>query len=73
MIHSRMTITVPTRPAPRSTLWVEAAARGDDQVVQVAKNRDEIGDQVDGTEGMCDYKKIKAFAYHGVRGSLAAR
>ena len=51
-----------------------ARCQGDeDQVVQVANDRDEIGDEVDGAESIGDHDAAKRRAYQGTRGSLYAR
>ena len=47
-------------------------ARCDDQIVQIAKDGDEIRDQVNGAEGMRHDEEDQRLAYQGVRGSRAA-
>src|SRR6266498_5539067 len=41
------------------------SARRDDQVIEIAKNGNEIGDQVNGAEGMCNDKENECFCIPG--------
>ena len=45
----------------------------DYHVVKIAHHRDEVGDQVNGRQGVTGGATAKAFAYQGTRGSRLAR
>ena len=50
------------------------AERNEDEVVEIADDRNEIGNEVDGAKSIGGYKAChQTFAYQGVRGSRAAR
>jgi hypothetical protein len=49
------------------------AERDQNNVVQIAEHRDEVRNEVDRRQRVPCAHRASAFAYHGVRGSRAAR